>query len=112
MRRAVTSRFQPICRTCYFDRSGQRRPEEKKKKKEKKRKEKKGKKFEMVIGANRKLDFLEISQDPRVADADESLRVANLVFLLSQQDVLAAVSNYASPRNVDRCESLVSSRRE
>lgn len=42
-----------------------------------------------------------------------AFRVANLVFPLSQQDVLATVSNYASPRNADRREcllSLVSSR--
>lgn len=37
-----------------------------------------------------------------------AFRVANLVFPLSRQDVLATVSNYASPRNADRRECLLS----
>ena len=61
MRRAVTSQFlQDLL--ISIDRSGDQK---KKKKKKEKNGEKKGEKFEMVIGANRKLNFLEIGQDPR-----------------------------------------------
>lgn len=71
--------------------------------------------MKIVMGSNWKSDFLEIRQDPRggtprIQATGRAFKVANLVFLLSQQDVLAAVSNYVSPRNVDRCESHVLSR--